>query len=86
MLSGLLERLAGSGIDARAAVADSWGAAHALARYATRPIFIAPPGMTEATIGNVAFRVGNGPCGCRKNRSRNPASPRESTPLTKAAG
>ena len=33
----LVGRLAMSGIAARAAVADTWGAAHALARYAARP-------------------------------------------------
>ncbi|THK37048.1 DNA polymerase Y family protein [Ensifer sp. MPMI2T] len=43
MLSGLVERLSASGIRARAAIADTWGAAHALARYAAKPIVIAPP-------------------------------------------
>src|SRR5690606_37356021 len=33
MLDALIGRLALSGITARAAIADSWGAAHALARY-----------------------------------------------------
>ena len=33
MLADMVERLAASGIAARAAIADSWGAAHALARY-----------------------------------------------------
>jgi protein ImuB len=31
-------------VRARAAIADSWGAAHALARYAARPVLIAPLG------------------------------------------
>lgn len=44
MLDGLLGRLAMSGIEARAAIADTWGAAHALARHAARPTFIASPG------------------------------------------
>lgn len=44
MLDGLIGRLALSGIEARAAIADSWGAAHALARFAARPSFIAPAG------------------------------------------
>ena len=34
MLDGLIGRLAMSGIAARGAIADTWGAAHALARYA----------------------------------------------------
>ena len=33
MLKGMVARLAASGIAARAAIADSWGAAHAFARY-----------------------------------------------------
>jgi protein ImuB len=32
MLSGMIERLEAAGIAGRAAVADSWGTAHALAR------------------------------------------------------
>lgn len=42
MLEGLIGRLAMSGIAARGAIADSWGAAHALARFAARPTIIAP--------------------------------------------
>src|SRR3546814_5336487 len=38
MLAGMIDRLAGSGIFAWAAVADTWGTAHALARYAGRSI------------------------------------------------
>ena len=44
MLAGLIDRLSSSGVRARAAIADSWGAAHALARYAARPVLIAPLG------------------------------------------
>lgn len=50
MLAGMIDRLAGSRITARAAVADTWGAAHALARYAGRPLFISPPGTAKAAI------------------------------------
>jgi protein ImuB len=50
MLSGMVDRLAGSGIVARAAVADTWGAAHALARYAGRSPLISPPRAVEAAI------------------------------------
>ena len=50
MLLGMVRRLAAAGITARGAIADSRGAAHALARYAARPTFIAPPGGTEAAI------------------------------------
>lgn len=43
MLDGLVARLAMSGVAARAAVADTWGAAHALARFAADPTTIAAP-------------------------------------------
>ena len=43
MLEALIGRLTMSGIAARAAIADSLGAAHALARHAAQPIWIAPP-------------------------------------------
>lgn len=42
MLDALVGRLALSGVAARAAVADSQGAAHALARFVARPTMIAP--------------------------------------------
>lgn len=50
MLEGLVGRLAMSGILSRAAVADTWGAAHALARYRTDPVTISPPGYDAAAI------------------------------------
>jgi protein ImuB len=43
VLATLVEKLSGVGIRARAAVADTWGAAHALARFAPRPNFISKP-------------------------------------------
>uniref|UniRef100_Q11BQ0 Nucleotidyltransferase/DNA polymerase involved in DNA repair-like protein n=1 Tax=Chelativorans sp. (strain BNC1) TaxID=266779 RepID=Q11BQ0_CHESB len=50
MLDALIGRLAMSGVEARAAVADTWGAAHALARYAASPTFIAEPEHGAAVI------------------------------------
>lgn len=50
MLDALVGRLAMSGIAARAAVADSWGAAHAFARYLAQPAFVAAPGHGPATV------------------------------------
>lgn len=50
MLQGLVSRLAASGIDARVAVADTWGAAHACARFLARPTFIAPVGQAPAIV------------------------------------
>ena len=37
-------------LPARAALADSWGAAHAFARYAARPVFIVPPGESATAV------------------------------------
>jgi len=50
MLAGLVSRIAASGIAARAAVADSWGAAHACARFLARPTFVAPAGQAGAIV------------------------------------
>ena len=50
MLAAMIERLTASSIAARAAIADAWGAAHALARYAARPIRIAPAGGSAGAI------------------------------------
>lgn len=50
MLTDMVERLAASGITARAAIADSWGAAHALARFGARPVLVVPPGMNATAI------------------------------------
>lgn len=43
MLHDLVRRLIERGIAARAAVADTWGAAHALARYGATPVHAVPP-------------------------------------------
>lgn len=61
MLDGLLGRLAISGLTARAAIADTWGAAHALARYAARPTIIAPPDHGRSILNSLplaALRIG----------------------------
>src|SRR5450631_1630571 len=44
MIKAMIERLAASGIAACAAIADSWGVAHAFARYVARPAVVIPPG------------------------------------------
>jgi len=53
MLKSLVERLNIDGIQARAAVADTWGAAHALARWAAKPTLISQPGSAAADIGEL---------------------------------
>ena len=50
MLTTLIERLAGVGIRARGAIADTWGAAHALARFAARPAFVSEPGAAAVDV------------------------------------
>ena len=53
LLDKLLTRLAQDGIAARAALADTPGAAHALARYAAADRTIVPPGSSAAAIANL---------------------------------
>lgn len=50
MIETLIGRVALSGVAARAAVADTFGAAHALARHTARPTFVAEPGHNVALI------------------------------------
>ena len=50
MLEALVGRLAMSGLAARAAVAGSWGAAHALARHRADPVSLAQPGTEKALL------------------------------------
>lgn len=50
MLEALIGRLVMSGVTARAAVADTWGAAHALARHRADPVCLAEPGMVETVL------------------------------------
>ena len=57
MLEGLVGRLAMSGVTSRAAVADTWGAAHALARYREDPVTIAPPGHGAAAIASLPLEA-----------------------------
>lgn len=50
MLTDLVHRLAGRGLAVRAAMADSWGAAHALARFAGQRVIVVPPGESSRAI------------------------------------
>jgi protein ImuB len=50
MLAEMVEKLALAGVAARAAIADSWGAAHAFARYLAGPVLVAPAGESEKTL------------------------------------
>src|SRR5271163_3776390 len=62
-LAILVEKLAGVGLRARAAIADTWGAAHALARFDSRPGFVSEPGNAEhdiASLSIAALRLASG--------------------------
>lgn len=53
LLADLLGRLAEAGIEARAAMADSWGAAHAVARFAAAPGLVVDPGRSGAALARL---------------------------------
>lgn len=53
MLDDMVGRLAAAGVAARAAMAGSWGAAHALARHRADPTFIAPSDFSAEAIGGL---------------------------------
>ncbi|MFC3692266.1 MULTISPECIES: DUF6504 family protein [Methylopilaceae] len=57
MLEGLIGRLAMSGVTAQAAVADSWGAAHALARHVARPAAVAPSDHGAAVLRDLPLEA-----------------------------
>ncbi len=60
MLTGMINRLHGIGFAARAAIADSWGAAHALARFGRDQITIVPEhgaGQAIAHLPLAALRL-----------------------------
>lgn len=50
MLSGIVNRFRARGLTARVAIADSWGAAHALARASGRETVVAPCGETSCFV------------------------------------
>lgn len=50
VLTDMIDRLQAVGITARAAMADTWGAAHGLARFAARPSLVIPVGTSADSI------------------------------------
>jgi len=50
MLGEILQRLAAADLNARVAIADSWGAAHAFARFMAAPKAVVPPGTDEEML------------------------------------
>ena len=57
LLRDLLDRLTSAGLGARAAIADSWGTAHALARFRARSLAIAEPGVLREAIASLPHRA-----------------------------
>ncbi|MFP1133004.1 Y-family DNA polymerase [Asticcacaulis sp. W401b] len=56
VLDDLLSQLAAMAITARAALSDTWGASHALARYCATDITLIEPGRTTDAILNLPVR------------------------------
>ncbi len=50
MLTDMIDRLAAAGMSTRAAMADSWGVAHGLARYMHQSVLVVPPGKSTEAI------------------------------------
>jgi protein ImuB len=50
MLEAIVQKFAASGVEARAAVADTWGAAHAAARFLRRRTIVIPAGRATAML------------------------------------
>ncbi len=53
MLTSMVGRFAASGIEARAAIADTWGAAHAAARFSGRISLVVPEGGNGSMLRNL---------------------------------
>ncbi len=53
LLATLVDKLAGVGLCARAAIADTWGAAHALARFRAQPDYISERGNAGADVSRL---------------------------------
>jgi protein ImuB len=52
-LAVLVEKLASVGLRARATIADTWGAAHALARFDLRPCLVSAPGNAARDVAHL---------------------------------
>ncbi len=50
MLSGMINRLFAMGFTARAAIADSWGAAHGIARFSAKSTLVVPEGEAAQAV------------------------------------
>ena len=57
MLKDMVHRMAGAGFRAKAVVADTWGAAHAIARYGRTPIALVPPGNAASVLADLPIEA-----------------------------
>jgi protein ImuB len=62
MLAEMIARLRVAGFAAHAAIADHWGAAHALARYKARPSIVVPPSEDTVAIAPLPVAALRLPC------------------------
>src|SRR5258708_6605858 len=53
MLEAMIGRFVASGFTARAAIAASWSAAYAFARYTAKPLLVVPPGESATAVLNL---------------------------------
>ena len=66
MLAILVEKLAGAGLRGHTAIADTWGAAHALARFAAQPGTVSDPGNAASDRRRGHGRSGRPPRSARR--------------------
>lgn len=57
LLNDLIARCAEGGVTAHAAMADTWGAAHALARFSAAPAHLAIPGHAGSVLADLPVRA-----------------------------
>lgn len=50
LLRGLMDRFAGMGLEVKAAIAETWGVAHAMARFSKQPLCIIAPDAGEVAL------------------------------------
>jgi len=57
LLADMIEQLAAVGVTARAAISGTWGSAHALARFAARPVIAVPSEHSGRAIAGLPVRA-----------------------------
>lgn len=57
MLADMIERLAGAGVTARAALSGTWGASHALARWSARPVLTVASNLSGRAVADLPIKA-----------------------------